>query len=313
MRQPSIYLSEYFLTIIWRKFSSNFKNPNTKDTYFSDICSFADFIKKDIPDATYNDCILYIDDLKKRRAAGEFMLSTVAKKHKELSGLFTYIKSQNFDIPDDFNNWFRKIEVELPSSAISANKVLSVTEIDQLIGYLRQNNIICLIALLLSFKQMLKTSEMINLKVSDITLDSQNNPFIRLPSIHGEFRYNKLSQDVLSLLIEHTASFDGGYILSKDGKVPYSKRTLQKYLQEACKNSGIENTYTFNDLRNTGTVFAISNGAAIGTVKNELGMITNRHITRLKSLVINFNDAGSYVNIELKQGGISTNAKKDNI
>lgn len=301
MRQPSNYLSEYFLKMIWPKFSSVFRNPKSKDIYFSDISTFSDYVKKDVLDVNYDDCQSYITNLNTQLITGQIKQSTITKKHKELSALFKFICNGNFHVPPGFENWFTRIELIIPDASISVNKTLSVTEIDSLVGYLCQENNCCFLAFLLAFKQMLRTSEIVNLKVSDITVDKQNIPFLRIQDTAGDIRYNKLSEDVFSILMEYIQNFNGNsFIISKNGNKAYSQRTLQKYLADACRECEINN-YTFNDLRNTGTVYAVSGGAGIELLKKELGMVTNRHITRLESLKVSFSDASNYINVEIKK------------
>ena len=293
-------LSQYFLDTIWPHFMAGFRNPSTKDSYFSDICTFSEFIKKDILESTFEDCKRYTEYLYVQKAAGAIKQSTIVKKHKELSALFTFICNGKYQVPRDFTNWFIKIEVEVPTSSIHANTVLSVTDIDILVGYLRENNEICFIAFLLALKQMLRTSEMVNLKVPDITLDEQNVPCLRIKESSGHVRYNKIAPDVFEAIMHLISDGRNGYILSKDGRKPYAKRTLQKYLSDACAALNMK-SITFNDLRNTGTVYSISNGASIELVNQELGMVSNRHITRLQNTVVTFNNASDYVNVELKK------------
>lgn len=300
MRLPSIYLSNYFLTEIWPKFSVGFKNVNTKNTYFSDICLFSEFVEKDILEVNYNDCKRYMDYLNQSMAAGKLKQSTLVKKHKELSRLFSFICSNRFRVPSTFSNFFIKMEIDTPKEEIHLSSIISITDIDMLLGYVKDTNAAVYIAVLLAFKQLLRTSEMVKLKISDIQVAKDEIPCLRIQQPSGHVRYNKLAVDVFRILNEYANTLNGMYLISKDGVKPYSVRTIQKYLSDACTELQL-NKFTYNDLRNTGTVNAVSNGAPIDTVKQEIGMRTNRHITRLNSLTLNYSNASDFINIELKE------------
>lgn len=314
MRTPSIYLSSYFINDIWPAFTADFRNNDTKNTYFSDICTFADYIQKDILEASYSDCKMYFHYLqyeaKSTRNASNntngsdikpnLKTSTIAKKYKELNTLFSFICDNNYSVPLGFENHFIKIQISLPKDILVTNRILSTTTLDILLEYFKGKSSAMYVAIILAFKQLLRTSELVRIRVNDMSITDTGTYLLIFHPNGSDKRYVVVTNDVLPVLLTHINTLTGPYLISKDGEKPYSIRTIQKYLSDACKELGIEQV-TFNDLRNSAAVNASSNGAPSNMIKTQLGLKSERHLKRYIDTTITQCNASDYINIMIKK------------
>lgn len=293
----SPYLSTYFLQTIWPRFHANFKSNRTKIEYYSECNTFADYIKKDIVEASEADAASYLSMLYTKQANQTIKYSTIHKKYKQLASLYQYMMEnrEQFKELRLQENPFTTIVMEQKEEIIPYDKVIKVKELEHLFLYLKEHDPLCLCATRLSFEALLRLNEMITLHISDIILDANRIPCIQVAR-DGSIRHNKISQDTFDHLLNYIATIPGKeFLFSKPNKEGcITMRTLQNRLQHACREVGLSNI-TFNDLRNTGITFSLSAGADIETVTKTLGLKSKGHITRLTSAVLNPNNTSDYV------------------
>lgn len=310
------YINPLLQDKIMPQFLSLLKQEKTKHSYINALKEFAEFIKCDVLSATKDQCEAYQNYLKNQSKAGILKYSTALKKRKQVASIFNYIEHHREEYElFDFCNHFRDIVMPIPPNSFHEQRIPKVVEIDQLIGYLKNNDMMCLAAVLLSFRCLLTTEEFMQLKINNFYQDTAGTYIIKLiDKKTNSYRYCSVPEDVMEvldsyfdLLIQQKKSTEdlidnnnwGDLALFDNFKGGiYSLRTLLNHLSKAFLSFGSK-VYTFNDLRNTGAVFAYSNHADTKLIANSLGYKTTRHIQRLSSLKVQLNDANEYINIKL--------------
>lgn len=280
MKEPSIYLSATFLNIVWPEFSKGFKREVTKNLYFSDICEFTDYIKKDLLDATIDDGNAFLAHLENQGQK----YSTRLKKYRELSSIFTFISKNPYLIHrEEFLNPMAQISLEPIDSSIVRESILDLPTLDKLIAYVTNQDSLCLMALILSIKLLLKTSEMVALKKSDFFYDDRGNLCVEVINNTTNHRYLKLPEDVVQPVLNYLESVpDGQYLFYNLKKnTPYTIRTIQNRLTNAFKQIGSK-PYSLNEIRNTGIFFCFNSGVSAADIANTIGYKSATHIRRLE-------------------------------
>ena len=312
------YINPLLRNNILPQFLTLLKQDKTKQSYQNAIKEFADFIKCDVLTASKEQCEAYQAYLETQSKTGILKYSTALKKRKQVASLFSFIEQhrEKYELMD-FHNHFKDIVMPIPPNSFHEQRIPKVIEIDQLIGYLKANDQMCLAAVLLSFRCLLTTEEFMQLKINNFYQDPSGRYVIKLiDKKANSYRYCSVPDDVMEvldayfdLLIQQKKSSPTDTQFTEDnwGEIPlfdnfrggiYSLRTLLNRLSKAFLSFGTK-VYTFNDLRNTGAVFAYSNHADTKLIANSLGYKTTRHIQRLSSLKVQLNDANDYINIKL--------------
>lgn len=312
------YINPLLQEKILPQFLSLLKQEKTKQSYHNALKEFAEFIQYDVLSATKDQCEDYQNHLKDQSKAGVLKYSTALKKRKQIASLFNYIEHHREEYElFDFCNHFKDLVMPIPPNSFHEQRIPKVVEIDQLIGYLKNNDMMCLAAVLLSFRCLLTTEEIMQLKINNFYQDTSGTYIIKLiDKKSNSYRYCSVPDDVMEVLDSYfdlliqekksTADQDlmddinwGDIALFDNFKGGiYTLRTLLNRLSKAFLSFGSK-VYTFNDLRNTGAVFAYSNHADTKLIANSLGYKTTRHIQRLSSLKVHLNDANEYINIKL--------------
>lgn len=300
------YISESSRAFL-ANYLAKFRSDETRISYLTTINFFCNYIKKDIVNIQAEDCIHYISYLEAAKNCGKIKMSTLCKKKKQLSSLYSYMAKEDnrqlLGLPDDFRNFFMDIKLPATGEIYKYERVPDVEDLDKLYCYLRNNDTLICMAFLFAFKCFLTTSEMLRIKTSDIFYDSKNNMVIRIqnPDIPLDFRYNLITPDFRDILLLYLEglSTSSNLFIGRKGRV-YTSRTLRYRLAKACIACGIKN-YNYNDLRNAGTVYSVSFNADISDVAAALGHKSNIHIKKLDSLVIHVNDAASCIGIQFKK------------
>lgn len=296
------FFSDLFWEQIFPSYFSSFTSNNTKRSYFSTISEFTCFIEKDPLLVSKEECQLYFDTLQKQAADSKIKPSTILTKKKQLSSLFSFIINNHnrfYGCPI-IENYFLELSLPETQEIIHANRVISIQELDQLVGFLLENDLMCLVAVLFSFKAMLRPNEFLGLKTYDF-FQNEDAVVIRLKNQQGFFTYSKLPDDVFQIIQEKyipLLSPDCPLLFpnkKKNGVV--TLRTLRNHLEAAENAVGIK-YFTFNDLRNSSIAYAASNGANVQTIADTLGYKTKSHMARLKSLTdLTFPNATDYIHV----------------
>ena len=285
---------------------SNFKSDATKRSYMNVFNDFANYIKKDILSASPKDCLDFLDHL---NDTDSLKKSTRIKKRKQLSSLYTYLQenAKKYDL-GTFDNIFTDLLPPQVREEIRFSEVPTLFEIDRLIGYLKKNDWFTLCAVLFAFRTFLSTEEIRNLTVDNIIMTKDSKVCVQIKNIRNkELRYNVIPPDMAIIISKYIGSLpvipgmDQAHrklFANLEGEVPPQK-TFRNRLKKAWKQIGVNQSYSFNNLRNAGVVYAVSNNADITSVADALGYQQVTHLKRLESLPIKLNTATEYVNIQI--------------
>lgn len=291
--------SQYCLDVVCKEFFHTLKTDKSRLAY---LYAIKEFLQEypEYEDFTKDNCIQFLEDLQFQKGQ---KYSTVVKKKKQLSSFFNFLASNLTlftDIPPDFVNFFSVVPLPPEPEVIHVKKVISIEELDNLITYLREHSFSCMIAVILAFKLMLRTSEILSLKWKDV-IETKDGYLLRITS--GENRYLSLPPDIFSLIMDYEKIIQNSEFLfpsprCKDTTI--TPKALNNMLTHAEKELDMT-CYTFNDLRNAGISFAMSQHCSINLLLEQLNMKSKSHISRLKSLSsLTFPNASSYTNIVFK-------------
>ena len=305
---------EYCLDTVFTEFLAD--NNLNKKSQCSYKYALKQFLEKypNYEDFTMENCKDYFDKLIEKK---DLKKSTVIKKKKELSSFFNYVenKKEEFEgIPSDFENPIRFIKLAgEEKEEINVNKVIGLSELNNLLEYLQEHNKACMVAVILSFKLMLKTSEIARLKWKDI-IEAEDKHFLAITN-KGETRYLSMPEDVYERIMEYSdALINDGKDLSsymfvdrkkcvqeKERKA-ISQRELQIWIKKAEEELGMDK-YTYNDLRNSGITYAIRHKCPVEVIKEQIDLKTHTHIKRLSSAAsISFTNAADYTHVVFTGG-----------
>ena len=82
---------------------------------------------------------------------------------------------------------------------------------------------------------------------------------------------------------------------------PLNVSNIQRRLSKACDSAGVRRM-TLNSLRNMAAVMAVSNGADVIKLNDDMGYRSRTHLRRLTSLPLRYSDSGDrYVNLTYRQ------------
>lgn len=291
--------SSYFLNIVFPSFCSDCLEQKSSHAYYRfTLSEFFSFVPS-YDDFTLENCTAFFEEVKKKNK-----YSTCVKKRRQLASIFSYaIEHADVftEIPPDFQNIFMEIPLMEPKQEIHPNKVISLPELDKIITYTKNNDVLCMFAIMFAFKTMLRAEELRNLKWSDVIETSDG--FALQVCSNEEQRYIFLPEDMGELLVEHLNTLEEAvYIFSKDGSSILTGGALRYRLRKACDVSGIPR-YNYNDLRNAGIAYASSQKCPADILAQNINMKKKSHISRLTSLSsIIFPDAAEYTNIIFKTG-----------
>ncbi|MCG8542386.1 MAG: site-specific integrase [Clostridia bacterium] len=284
------------------------KLEKTRKDYTREILKFSEFIEKDILIATADDCKSYINMLKEKAQRKKISVYTVEKIYIYLFSFFNYIVSVKglYDfIPGDFTNCFKRVKKPAAPRSISSDKIITLSELDQLISILKEGTLRDYVALMLIFISGPTLSQTVNLKWNQLIEDASGNIAIEIPLKNYEKRYIKLSKDMAELLAEYKMSSgpvskDSHVFLSKFHK-PISGRWLRKVLRAACEKANFEYIYTPRDLRHSAVTLCLINGAPPEKVKEQFGWSDIRFADRYNySMPVLEDNAIDYVNFKFK-------------
>lgn len=270
------------------------QKPATVKSYAAEISFICSLFSCDFLELTESQCEAYFEYLNGKVRNGELKVGTVTKKMHELSSFARFIALQGIGFTNPFAGlFFEEAAEEIPSGSIVA-----FPDLDKVLGVLKAGkDDVTYFAVWFSVKLMLRMSELRLLKFSSFSyIESENECFVRVTAGNGNVRYIKVPHDLYLEVNEYHKRQDG-YIISRTGLVPENARWLQRHLKDACEKSGIEKSFNYQDLRNTGMYVAGRNGVEISELSEQLGHRTERHIKRLENIGFSPIAATDYVNI----------------
>lgn len=284
------------------------KLEKTRRDYKREIIRFAEFLGEDFLHTNKEDCESYINSLRDKANQGKMSIFTVEKIYIYLFSFFNYIESVKLVykfIPSSFFNHFKSVKKPVAPRSISSDKIISLTELDELITLLKEGVFRDYVALMLIFTSGLTLKETTTLKWNQFIEDVNGNIAIEFLIKNNKKRYIKVSRDIAELLAEYRKSLepiskDTHVFLNKFGK-PLSGRWLRKILTDACKKAGFEYIYTPRDLRHSAAALCLKNGSSAEKAKEQFGWSNAKLADRYNYSIPTLEDnAIDYLNIKIK-------------
>lgn len=306
MRATCEFLSEKTHRL-FESFQVKQKSATVK-SYAAEISFICSLFACDFLDLTAGQCEAYFEYLNGKVRNGELKVSTVTKKMHELSSFARFIALQGIG----FMNPFAGLFFEEAAEEIPAGSIVAFPDLDRVLGVLKEGkDDATYFAVWFSVKLMLRMSELRLLKFSSFSFnESANECFVRITAENGSVRYIKVPHD-LYLEVDEFHKRQDGYIISRTGQKPENSRWLQRHLKDACEKAGIETSFNYQDLRNTGIYVAGRNGVEVFELSEQLGHRSDRHIKRLENIGICPIAATDYVNIYIGEVSDGTETRRD--
>lgn len=308
-------LKEYMMNYVLPDFLDHCSQGVSKKGRQSYVFALTEFLGKypNYSDYTLENCYQYFEYLRDKQNNKH---DTCVKKRRQLSKIFRYAYDNldNYkELPSSFTNFFPEVPPTGKESVIQFDRTISLSELDKLVTYTKKNDRLCFLAILFSFKMLLKVSEFLKLQFSDICVeaddydifDSTRTRVLTVRSSRGK-RYMPLPSDIYREICDYEDRLPNSpvHIFASDivengVDRPLSDRTMISHLRKATDELGLR-AYTYNDLRNSGIAFAASRKCPEELLVNAVNMKSDSHITRLTSLSsLTFEDSvENYIGIQ---------------
>lgn len=292
-------LKEYMTTYVLPDFLEHGVKNVSKKRKQSYVFTLAEFFERypNYSDYTLENCGDYFKYLEEKKGNKH---DTCVRKRRQLSKIFRYTSDNlnNYkELPSSFTNFFPQVPPAGKESVILLDRTISLSELDKLVTYTKKNDRMCFLAILFSFKMLLKVSEFLKLQFSDICVeaddhdifDTKRTRVLTVRSSQGK-RYLPLPADIYREICDYEDRLPNSpvHIFPSDIVVngvdkPLSDRTMIAHLRKATDKLGLR-AYTYNDLRNSGIAFAASRKCPEELLTSAVNLTSDSHITRLTSL-----------------------------
>lgn len=276
---------------MYDSFSKTLKSVKAREQYWNFLCTMCDIADRDLSLFDKNDFKKISDYYNDRADNGILLYSTVYSKLSMASSIceFAAINRTVFGYPDDFENYFRESEHPMFNGIYRTEKSVPLNDLDRLLS--AADDFQMYVAIALVAKCGLKTSEVCNLKVSNLVVDANNRlgiVFLRQPAN----KYIRLTQDVAELIIRllDIRNSDSEFVFLNSSGNPMSIRSIQQRFKKIADKAFPGRNITMKDLRNTSAVRLLKAGASEAAVAQYLGISTN-WIRRYDRAIDQFDDS----------------------
>lgn len=253
MREPSIYMSDIFLSTIWPGFCERMDySERTKQEYFYVLVFACDFLERDFVKIDEEAARKLYDHFIQKMNTGKFSRNTVSFKIHSLMTVANYVQYEMADMIPGYNNPFVKLPTVPVSTAIPKNTLPSMEELDKIMSNCSQQ---LYFIMSLSLKCGLSTSEVLKLRREQFcNIDGNNYIYVPAANLKKESRYVKIPEDVFNLYLEYLASepktdVDGHLFLNRHGNV-MGLKNVEYEIKKTERAAGIGVDFTLKDLRN---------------------------------------------------------------
>ena len=238
MRKESIYMSEFFLNEIFPAFATKFKAETTVNEYFSAMCLYCDYMKKDFLDETFDDAISYSNYLKSKISDGSFATSTYIVRLSSYRAMEDFLTKFYPGVLSD-TPW-HKIQRPHLDSSISPERIPSITQLDMLLEKSKDLGTMWYVLISLVIRCALTANEVISLKKSDFQIEG-DHMYLHLDTKRRDVKFTKerqlrLTDDVRELIEKHIATMeycdDSGHLFYNNRKKALSQKNLQDALHK---------------------------------------------------------------------------------
>ncbi|MBR6922943.1 MAG: hypothetical protein IKH50_00185, partial [Oscillospiraceae bacterium] len=168
--------------VLMNKYLSNFTAYKELSARAKVYADFFDVTGSDLLRCHRDAAVKYLAELSRRVENKDMKYSTSVKYRKFLSAFLSWCEAEkesgNDCVPENFHNVMKDIKSEQYEESYKLEEMPELSELDRLIGYLKENDRLVLAVVMLSIKCLMKTGEIIPLKCRDIVTDSTGKAFI---------------------------------------------------------------------------------------------------------------------------------------
>ena len=253
-----------------------------------DECILKGYSKRTIENYTH-----HVEKFVRSRQSPRDYLLSIAKSHKSDETVRSTCFAIKFylNILKKDSTGIDKILKDLPN--VKRQKklpiILSKKEIENMIIGLKNVNHRLIIQI--GYSGGLRLSEIINLKWSDIDF---NRNLIHIKSAKGKKDRIVMLSPKVKKALKLLDSDMRGYVFKTTRKGKYNPRTIQKIVENACKNAGIKKKVSPHSLRHSFATHLLEKGVDIRYIKDLLGhsdisttliytKVSNKDISKIKS------------------------------
>lgn len=238
MRKKSEYMSDFFANEVFPAFSTTLKAKTTANEYFSAVCLYCDFMKKDFLDETFDDAIGYANYLQSRIDNGKFATSTYIVRLSAYRTIEEFIMKFYPGTLSD-TPW-HKIQRPHLDSSISPERIPSITQLDMILEKSKDLGASWYVLIALVIRCALTATEVISLKKSDFQVEG-DYMYLHLDTKRRDVKLTKerqlrLTDDVRELVEKHMATMtfcdDMGHLFYNSRKKALSQKNLQDALHK---------------------------------------------------------------------------------
>lgn len=242
------------------------KSESTIAAYCKDMEQFADFIgDKNVRDVNKKDIGNFVKYVLKEK---KLTKKTASRKINSIKTYYRYLIEKNkvFKNPAD--------EINHPEIEKNPPRILSPVEYKAIRETARRNfRNYTIIELLL--QTGIKISEVSNLKIEDVKLDSLPPKLLINENGKNPMRFinlNKQAAEVLTKYLKTRVNYpdDRGYLFNTRSGREILPRNIRTGVDRICKRAGVENVCV-NDFRNTFIIHQLENGVRLKTIAESVG------------------------------------------
>ncbi len=291
------YLSEPFLTQVWEQFKPHLKRKKTQNSYLSFIKNLSNFCQRDFLEITSDDVDHYFAQrLSEENGPGIKSLHTMLSAYRSVA---SYIQEHKDEVSMPcYASPFDECELPPYTDVFHSTDVIRIKDFDKLLQTAKEDSQVYL-ALCLAFRCALTVSEILGLKVNQVTMYRDGSGQVVIPQAGGRMRYVKIPADVMDVIVRDFShlSPESNLLLNTYGH-PMSARTLQTRVKQCVMRSEIFHPYTLQDLRNSALIYMRKGGATDEELSTYAGT-TGRWLYRFTDEVIPLEAPCDYVAVRV--------------
>lgn len=264
MREPSTYLSEFFMDKVWIGYEQTLKRKKTRDNYFLAVCSLCEYANAEFTQVSAAQAAAYF---RMRRSGNP--KPTEKTMHSWLSayrGLGRYIQEYCQNIPEyeSYRSPFEKIYLDEYTDNIHAADLPTEKELERIIQAAKDmdDNGQMYLIMLLATKCAMTAGEIRSLTPQRIQQDAEGRGFVVFKEKNGTNRIVKLPDVIMDFLKENQETYmhREALFLNKSG-TRLSERSLQIYAKKLVERAGIQHPVTLQSIRNLTIAKMLYHGA----------------------------------------------------
>lgn len=290
------YISNEIRTLFWPLYARKLKSDKSRKTYWSDIVSFTEILKKDFLEITQEDVdYFYYYHTKK----APVKLATLQKKFRELSAFSDFIAENITGILGRdiiFENYFFSYLTELNAQVqMAKGHIPTVQEMDKLLQLAAKNNIMHYAIFTLIYRCAVRPSELIRIRPADF-LYNPEGCYLKVGEKKKE-RIIPLPEDVTDILEQYkrTRLQQIPSFFYNKAHMPFNERALERLVQEYAENAGIS-PITMYGIRDASVALMCACGAPASNIARDCGL-TEIGVERYQQIIPSYTLKESAINL----------------